>query len=100
MPEHRKVLCGDIRDYLPNRYVRVAPGKEAKGYLSDDTQLAFWTLEQMIADCGFVPENVADKFCRQRIFGIGSAVSEFIANQKKRKNPGTKAVRSLQAMVP
>jgi ADP-ribosylglycohydrolase len=52
---------------------------------SDDTQLAFWTLEQMIADGGFVPENVARRFCQEPIFGIGSTVRRFISNFKAGK---------------
>lgn len=36
---------GEIRDYIPNRYV-----DKPIGFPSDDTQLAFWTLEQMIED--------------------------------------------------
>jgi len=77
LPERRCELFGEIRDYLPNRYVN-----QPIGFPSDDTQLAFWTLEQMIEDGGFNPENVARRFCRERIFGIGSTVRRFIANYK------------------
>ena len=45
------------------------------GLPSDDSQLAFWTLEQMLADGGFVPANVAARFARGQIFGIGQAVA-------------------------
>jgi len=34
----------------------------------------------MIADGGFIPENVARRFCQGQIFGIGSTVRQFIAN--------------------
>jgi len=77
LPERRRELFGEIRDYLPNRYVN-----QPIGFPSDDTQLAFWTLEQMIEDGRFIPENVARRFCRGRIFGIGSTVRRFIANCK------------------
>jgi len=82
LPEWRRQMHGEIREYLPNRYVDLAPGEKAKGYPSDDTQLAFWTLEQINRDRGFVPENVAARFCQQRIFGIGSTVKGFIRNFK------------------
>jgi ADP-ribosyl-[dinitrogen reductase] hydrolase len=78
LPQRRRAAHGEIRDYLPNRYA----GNRPVGLPTDDTQLAFWTLEQMIADRGFDPERVAARFCRDRIFGIGSTVRQFIANHK------------------
>ncbi len=77
-PDRRRAQYGEIRDYQPNRY---ADGR-AVGLPSDDTQLAFWTLEQMLADDGIHPEHIAARFCREQIFGIGSAVKGFIANYK------------------
>ena len=76
-PRERRARFGEIHDYLPNRETG-----EKKGLPSDDTQLAFWTLEQMLEDRGFVPERVASRFCRGRIFGIGGTVKEFIGNYK------------------
>ena len=76
LPSSRKAEYGEIRDYLPNRYV-----DEARGFPSDDTQLTFWTLAQLIEDKGFVPENVAEKFANSgRVYGIGSTVSRFLRN--------------------
>jgi ADP-ribosyl-[dinitrogen reductase] hydrolase len=75
-PSDRGYHYGEIRDYLPNRHA----GGKAVGLPSDDTQLAFWTLEQMIEDKGFNPEHVARRFCRDRVFGIGRSVAEFIRN--------------------
>jgi ADP-ribosylglycohydrolase len=63
---------------LPNRY---ADGKRV-GLPSDDTQLAFWTLEQMLEDGRFVPARVAERFSRGRIYGIGSTVKQFLRNYK------------------
>ncbi len=80
LPARRRELHGEIRDYLPNRYV-----KQPIGFPSDDTQLAFWTLEQMIEDGGFIPENVARRLCQDRIFGIGRTVKAFIRNHKAGK---------------
>jgi ADP-ribosyl-[dinitrogen reductase] hydrolase len=78
LPSERHALYGEIRDYLPNRYA----GNQPVGLPSDDTQLAFWTVEQMIVDGGFIPENLAKRFCRERIFGIGNTAGQFIANMK------------------
>lgn len=77
LPNKRRDRYGELRDYLPTRY---ASGEV--GVPSDDTQLAFWTLEQMIADQGFNPEHVAQRFCRDKVFGIGSTVKRFIRNHK------------------
>jgi ADP-ribosyl-[dinitrogen reductase] hydrolase len=78
LPQDRKAAYGEIRDYLPNRY---ADGKPV-GLPSDDTQLAFWALEQIIEDGKFDPEHVANRFCRDQIFGIGSTVRKFLRNFK------------------
>ena len=78
LPHRRRESHGIIRDYIPNRYAKVPIG-----YPSDDSQMAFWTLDQMLEDGGLVPEHIADCFCQHHIYGIGSAVREFIANRKK-----------------
>jgi ADP-ribosyl-[dinitrogen reductase] hydrolase len=81
LPANRAQSFGEIRDYRPNRHVRVQqPGEPVKGYPSDDTQLAFWTLEQLLADRGLVPAHVASRFTRDHIFGIGSAVRAFLVS--------------------
>ena len=67
LPEDRGSEYGEIRDYIPNRYVA-----EPIGFPSDDSQLAFWTLEQLLEDGSLNPENLADRFCERHIFGIGS----------------------------
>jgi ADP-ribosyl-[dinitrogen reductase] hydrolase len=76
LPQHRRARGGEIRDYLPTPH---ADGRPV-GVPSDDTQLAFWTLEQMIADGGFNPQQVAARFCRDPIFGKGSTVEKFVDN--------------------
>ena len=57
LPANRLSNFGVINNYIPNRYVN-----EPRGFLSDDTQLTFWTLDQIIQDGRFNPENVARKF--------------------------------------
>ena len=73
-PSSRAQCYGEIRDY-----------RDGKGGPSDDTQLAFWTLEQMLADGGFNPAHVARRFTQGRIFGIGSSVKQFLKNCKSGK---------------
>ena len=92
MPSDRMTTYGEIRDYLPNRH---ADGKPV-GLPSDDTQLAFWTLEQMIEDDGFVPDRVAARFCRDPIYGIGSAVKRV----RDRSQVRDKAMVSTVAPIP
>lgn len=76
----RRAKYGEVRDYVIGRRA-----KRAIGYPSDDTQLAFWTLEQLNADRSFVPERVAKRFCRGQIFGIGQTVAGFRRNMKAKK---------------
>ncbi len=65
LPEKRKAVHDEIKDYLPNEYC-----DKPIGFPSDDTQLSFWTLEEINKDKGFVPDHVASAF-RERIFGRG-----------------------------
>lgn len=77
-PEARLPRYGWIDDYLPNRHA----GNKSIGLPSDDTQLAFWTLDRLIEDGRLEPRHLAISFCQHRIFGIGSSVREFIRNFK------------------
>ena len=73
LPRVRQRVHGEITDYLPNRYARNHP----VGLPSDDTQMAFWTLEQLIADGRLDPEALADRFAHNRIIGMGQTVRKF-----------------------
>lgn len=70
-PAERRAKGGEIRDY-----------KGGRGLPSDDTQLAFWTLEQLIADGRFVPHRVAMRLCEGRVVGMGKTVAGFRRNMK------------------
>ena len=74
-PGERRAAYGEITNYLPNRHA----GGRRVGTPSDDSQMAFWTLELLLADGGLVPEHLADCFSRREIFGIGKSVREFRA---------------------
>ena len=74
-PRERRAQYGEIRDYLPSRR-----HGDRRGYPSDDTQMAFWTLEQIFEDGRFDPASLARRFARRRIFGIGNTVRQFQFN--------------------
>jgi len=74
-PSQRRHIHGEVRDYLPNRREEMA----AVGLPSDDTQLTFWTLESLLRRRGLDPADLADTFTRRdRIYGIGSTLTEFL----------------------
>ena len=87
-PATRKSDHGEITGYLPNPHDAHGRGV---GLPSDDTQLAFWTLEQITADGGVDPERLARRLSGQRIFGIGSTVREFVGRFKDEGRPWEEA---------
>ncbi len=86
-PSQRLAGYGEIRDYLPNQFAN----GQCLGVPSDDTQMSFWTLEQLIADNGLVPDHLAARFCQQPIFGIGHNVKDFIHAYKDLGTPWQEA---------
>lgn len=80
LPRERRFIFGEIRDYLLTR------DGERIGLPTDDTQLTFWTLEQLIRDRGFNPRNMADQFVgRGKITGIGTTVAESLQRYRSGK---------------
>ncbi len=78
LPSERLRRYGEIRGYLASR---VSEWRSV-GVPTGDTQLSFWTLEQLIIDRGLIPENLARRFCEHRIRGAGSTTRAFIRNWK------------------
>lgn len=78
LPSVRRQQFGEVRDYLPNRFA----GGRPVGLPSDDSQMAFWTLEQLLEDEGMVPDHLARKFTQHQIFGIGHTVKGFLRSYK------------------
>jgi len=78
-PHDRRKLYGEIRDYQADRRPK---RNHPIGVGSDDTQMSFWTVEQLIDDRGLRPESLGRKFCAHRIWGAGGSVKEFIKNFK------------------
>jgi len=83
LPGERHTRYGEIRDFLPSGN----PDTGAIGAVTDDTQLAFWTLEQLVIDGGLVPEHLADRLCSGHIYGIGNTVRQFIGRRKDQGLP-------------
>jgi ADP-ribosyl-[dinitrogen reductase] hydrolase len=86
-PQQRRALHGEIRGYLPSRH---AFGRRV-GVPSDETQLAFCTLRQLLHDGALEPDRLASDFCHQRIFGIGHSMLGFIRAHKDQRRPWTES---------
>jgi ADP-ribosyl-[dinitrogen reductase] hydrolase len=87
VPEKRKSVFEEIRDYIPGRrsnYKRI-------GIATDDTQLSFRTVEQLMEDGGLDPDHLARKFCRYKIRGSGSTTKQFVSNYKDDHMPWRRA---------
>jgi len=83
-PSQRRAAHGEIRDYLPNRHLREqGAGLQPLGLPSDDTQLAFWTLEHLLEYGELVPDKLAQTFASRSIFGIGRTVTGFLGNYQQ-----------------
>lgn len=78
-PEARRASHGEVRTYVIGRRA-----KEAIGLPSDDTQMAFWTLEQLVEDGELDPDRLATLFSTREIFGMGQTVSKFRRQFKKK----------------
>jgi ADP-ribosylglycohydrolase len=82
-PADRGELCGEIRDYLRND----AAANQCVGLPSDDTQLAFWTLESLLERGGLDPDDLSTRFASRQIFGLGQSVGEFLLNREQGVTP-------------
>jgi ADP-ribosyl-[dinitrogen reductase] hydrolase len=76
-PEQRAARHGEIRDYLPNSR---AAGHRV-GLPSDDSQLAFWTLESLLERGGLDPDDLSARFASREIFGLGKSMQQFLRNR-------------------
>ncbi len=86
-----------VRDYLPWRGYRSGP----RGTITDDTQMTMWLAEAILAaairameagtpdlrDYILDPDDLARRFTRERIRGIGQATREFVRNYENRGLP-------------
>jgi ADP-ribosylglycohydrolase len=83
LPADRHILFGEIRNYTPGKR---SDNREV-GVPTDDTQMTFWTLRQLLEDGGLIPDNLAKSFCKYHIMGIGSGTKRFVANYKDKHKP-------------
>ena len=79
----REARYGEIRDYLPNPHA----GGARVGLPSDDSQLAFWTLESLLECSGLDPDDLSARFASRQIFGIGRSVQKFLSNRERGVSP-------------
>ena len=82
-PAERVAQYAEIRDFLPNRH---AAGSRV-GLPSDDSQLAFWTLESLLERSELDPDDLAARFASREIFGIGRSVRQFLDNRAQGITP-------------
>ena len=82
-PAERVAQYAEIRDYLPNRH---ASGSRV-GLPSDDSQLAFWTLESLLERGELDPDDLAARFAAREIFGLGKSVRQFLDNRAQGITP-------------
>ena len=75
----REARYGEVRDYLPAH--RKDLGSIGAG--TDDTQLAFWSVERLIEDGGLVPDSLLSALSSEHIVGIGGAVHQSLANYRE-----------------
>lgn len=79
IPTNRFKLRGEVTDYLGNWH---ASGRSV-GLPSDDTQMAFWTIESILECGGVNPADLAEKFSTRQIYGRGQSVGEFVRNYQQ-----------------
>ena len=79
-PAERKLSVpgGWVSGYLQNRHA----DDRNVGLASDDTQMAFWTLEQTLADGGLDTARLGEIFCRRQIYGMGRTIRQFRRNRE------------------
>jgi ADP-ribosyl-[dinitrogen reductase] hydrolase len=78
IPAARFKRRGEITDYLGNWHA----SRRGVGLPSDDTQMAFWTIESILECGGIDPVDLAEKFSTRQIYGRGQSVGEFVRNYR------------------
>jgi len=73
LPQEREAKHGRITGYLPSRYANGEPA----GTPSDETQLTFRAVEQLLADGALDADELAFRIANDRIFGISKATLDF-----------------------
>ncbi len=77
-PAERAARGGDVVDYAPAAHA----GGAAIGLPSALTQLAFWTLEDLVVAGRFRPKRVVDRWCAEPLLGPDTTVRDAIRDAK------------------
>ena len=72
-PGERRAVHGEVRDFQVLGDDRATAGRP-----SDETQLAFWALADILHAGRFRPDRVAQAWSKQPIFGLSPAVRDFV----------------------
>ncbi len=96
------ILCGAIGDAIGRQMEGRLPGTCAPatwyapwhgwqsgpvGTITDDTQMTWWLAESLLTNGRLVPDDLAKRFTREHIRGIGQATRQFVGNYKDKKLP-------------
>ena len=76
-PGERKARWGEIRDYLPSERT----GGRRVGLPSDDSRLAFRTVESLLERGGLDPEDLSERLSAAPIPGRGESLRQFLRNR-------------------
>ncbi len=79
LPATRMKTRGEVRDYIKHWKA----GLREAGLPSDDTQMAFWTVESVLEHGGINLVDLAEKFTTRQIYGRGQSVGEFVKNYQQ-----------------
>ncbi|MEW6282053.1 MAG: ADP-ribosylglycohydrolase family protein, partial [Candidatus Eremiobacterota bacterium] len=76
-----------------------------RGKVSDDTQLAFWTLEHLLEQGEISPRRLAERFAAEPVRGLGRSLREFVSRVKDGKPwyecaPGSAGNGALMRIAP
>src|SRR5512139_1153791 len=74
----RHAQFGEIRDYLPNPRM----GGHRVGLPSDDSQLAFRTLESLLEHRALNPDDLSARFAAGGLYGVGKSMREFLQKRE------------------
>ena len=100
------IICGAIGDAMGRQVESCTPGTYPPavwytpwsgwrsgpiGTITDDTQMTWWLAESLLNNGRLDPDDLARRFIRERIRGIGKATREFVANYKDRQLPWYKS---------
>ena len=96
------IICGAIGDAMGRQVESQTPGtydpvvwytpwhgwkSGPVGTITDDTQMTMWLAESLIANGRLNPDDLAKRFTREYIRGIGQATRQFVTNFKDRSLP-------------